>query len=916
MILCKINKGTANRFSSANIINGSLSLNRYTSNATANVFGCVSSSELMFSIDKSTTQNTVEVGDRLYALFYDEEEKEEDNFGGNGSRKTFSLSHQSMDLMVYLDGVLQRLLTDYSVTFTTVDNFTVYTAITFNTAPADGSTISILYTPFPTSRTVGTFIVTKVETLQRSFNVTCLDPMIELDTVADLSGIAFPMTAMELLQIIETRSLMQIDYDRTLPNPSLNKPVFDSDVTWRQVLSKVCECMGAVAYYDTALRVRGFQTTTATYTDANYFNAELTGEAYDIDIEATNDATASIIALDGSNLVLRIVGNEFLAGKTQTGLDNIADAIKQKIGTVEWYGGRAVILPEIPFVMPNQIVTIDGKAFPVMEVTHGINENVIIESKINADNIDYNNEPQKQLEKVKEQGRHFFYRDDSGIHITMVENDYNTGKNVLIDSDSMDFRDGRAVLASFGAETRIGEQGKGGVAFNDTETVFYDFQGSRAGSIAQGITTNKVKTEDGQDIAKTSWEELRVEFTLNDTPVESDYLIAFSGQFKYNNQTLDFDSALTSTVLEAQTPVPFLNQVVCTFSYDVTTQQFTATVAHTSGATITGDAELSVSITYAYVGASPVYLFGLDLVSTQPYSFIVGQYNEDNYNLFAVGDGTDDSNRHNIFEIGLGEVLVDGQFSVTNGITTVGEIWTDEIRASGVITAEQNIVFDTAGRGLYALDRADFSYPLIRDNGSNLWIGATQASAQHHAGATYISSGYNVAQGTGNESIYVSVPNATNTGASQYAVYHAGNLTNATTSANGLMASTDKEKLDDIGTMVNISSGSVTIGTATGWQSTGKSFTLSAGTWIVDAGCAFANNATGRRGVCVSASDGGSQVDYLSVVTSPAVSGAITYLSFTWVVKVTTSTTYYLSAVQNSGGDLSCTPRLKAVKIA
>lgn len=75
--------------------------------------------------------------------------------------------------------------------------------------------------------------------------------------------------------------------------------------------------------------------------------------------------------------------------------------------------------------------------------------------------------------------------------------------------------------------------------------------------------------------------------------------------------------------------------------------------------------------------------------------------------------------------------------------------------------------------GLRTTDSTDYEYPLIKDNGTNLWIGAEQSASQHHRGRTYISTGYN---GTsGNESLYVSVPNENNDGGTTYQVLHTGN---------------------------------------------------------------------------------------------------------------------------------------------
>ena len=71
-----------------------------------------------------------------------------------------------------------------------------------------------------------------------------------------------------------------------------------------------------------------------------------------------------------------------------------------------------------------------------------------------------------------------------------------------------------------------------------------------------------------------------------------------------------------------------------------------------------------------------------------------------------------------------------------------------------------------------ARDNQNVEYPAIYDNGVNLWIGAQATSARHHSGGLYLSSGHD---GTnGNKSIYVSVPNANNDGASNHHVLHTG----------------------------------------------------------------------------------------------------------------------------------------------
>lgn len=73
-------------------------------------------------------------------------------------------------------------------------------------------------------------------------------------------------------------------------------------------------------------------------------------------------------------------------------------------------------------------------------------------------------------------------------------------------------------------------------------------------------------------------------------------------------------------------------------------------------------------------------------------------------------------------------------------------------------------------------DKTNTEYPVICDNGSNIWIGAGQTATNHHIGNTYISAGYDNTNSKGYPTIYVSVPNAANTNATNYAVYHKGNL--------------------------------------------------------------------------------------------------------------------------------------------
>ena len=66
----------------------------------------------------------------------------------------------------------------------------------------------------------------------------------------------------------------------------------------------------------------------------------------------------------------------------------------------------------------------------------------------------------KKIEaELIEIGDHFFVGQDGHVHVTEIANDYTTGNNVYIDGDSVDVRQGTTNVATFGADTVIGEVG-------------------------------------------------------------------------------------------------------------------------------------------------------------------------------------------------------------------------------------------------------------------------------------------------------------------------------------------------------------------------------------------------------------------------------------------------------------------------
>lgn len=139
-------------------------------------------------------------------------------------------------------------------------------------------------------------------------------------------------------------------------------------------------------------------------------------------------------------------------------------------------------------------------------------------------------------------------------------------------------------------------------------------------------------------------------------------------------------------------------------------------------------------------------------------------------------------------------------------------------------------------KGIQLKDSTDTYYGAIYDNGSNLYIGSTTASAHHHVGSTYISAGYNSTDSTGNATIYVGVPNAANNGQTAYKVYHEGYLppNDKTTSSNST------SKLYLIGATSQSSSGVTTYSNSSVYATNGTvTATNFAGNWNGNADSAF-----------------------------------------------------------------------------
>lgn len=114
--------------------------------------------------------------------------------------------------------------------------------------------------------------------------------------------------------------------------------------------------------------------------------------------------------------------------------------------------------------------------------------------------------------------------------------------------------------------------------------------------------------------------------------------------------------------------------------------------------------------------------------------------------------------------------IVDGGVNKKAKLSTL-KAW---LMAHDDIVLTGNFKVSSVSHGYYLVDSTGYAYPGVYNNPDNLWIGSTQREAKHHTGQTHISSGYNTSTSNGNQTIYVDVPNATNTNGTSYSVYHSG----------------------------------------------------------------------------------------------------------------------------------------------
>lgn len=397
------------------IASGSFVIDRYSSSAVALELGNVTASQLTFTVDTSILNVSLQRGDVI----------DGDIFVTNG---TDTLTDVSSNKLTTANG---DYLTAYDKTATVK---------------------------------IGKWYIVNLVRGYNTVAVTCLDSMITLDGEADLSGVHYPITAYNFLNQIYREGLgEELVIESGIYNPTLETPIIMESMTYRQVLSRVCEVMGANAYYDWngTLRISWYgRSSIQAVGDGIRVSSEKTENDYVITkVEIVDNADASV-SIEGNTITLRVVDNPFMRQVTTEARNVIANQILQRVGGARYYGGSANILP-MPGLYPMDTVDFNGSLIPITHVTIGLNANTKISADIGADNNNYNFGLTKTIEKTTEVAKNYTdsvatdtknYTDTKTTEATNTAKNYTDTKATETESNAKDYADGVASEAEQNAK--------------------------------------------------------------------------------------------------------------------------------------------------------------------------------------------------------------------------------------------------------------------------------------------------------------------------------------------------------------------------------------------------------------------------------------------------------------------------------
>lgn len=337
--------------------------------------------------------------------------------------------------------------------------------------PTDRQTIS---TPSADVAKMGIFVIDSITERLGVYTIDCLDRMVYLDVEMDWTGFStnYPITTV-LSNIASQCGVTLANSISGFPNATIGWYT-NPTMTCRQVVSAIAEVIGANAYMDWngELRFGWYEPAkdpnnlyvqiseniaVSRYTAPRYYALK------NYEIGSPDEPQTDVT---GSDVTYRLIANPLVEGaRDYINVDTIAAAITAArytavAGQPSYYqfnGGDYTVLP-FPYIWPMDILGTQTADIPITHVTYKLNGNMILGSSVEPRVPQANTftSPQQTIidnmqEATEEINRHFFYANATGAHITTVENDPDSGNNVLIDSSGMYIREDTDTLAEFTA---------------------------------------------------------------------------------------------------------------------------------------------------------------------------------------------------------------------------------------------------------------------------------------------------------------------------------------------------------------------------------------------------------------------------------------------------------------------------------
>ena len=334
--------------------------------------------------------------------------------------------------------------------------------------PDDRATLS---TPSADTAYMGIFVIDSIRVRDGNYYIEALDRMVYLDQDMDWTGFStnYPITTV-LSNIATQCGITLANSISGFPNASVGW-YSNPTMTCRQVVSYIAEVIGACAFmdWDGELRFAWYEP----QLDANSntleigsdiaFNRYTKDTAYVIDSFVIGDSNSSTIdADDDGTATYSIIGNALVeSARDYVTVSNWADNITTARYTNVtnpyrlFHGGEYEVLP-FPYIWPLDVLCVGSDYIPITHVTYRHNANMSLTADVTpvatrastftSAQQTVINEMQSETEAIN---KHFFYANATGAHITTVENDPDSGNNVLIDSSGIYIREDTDVLAEF-----------------------------------------------------------------------------------------------------------------------------------------------------------------------------------------------------------------------------------------------------------------------------------------------------------------------------------------------------------------------------------------------------------------------------------------------------------------------------------